>query len=344
MRLVRPARLRSGDRIAVVSPSWGGPGVFPQRFDAGLSAMQSLGLEPVEMPHCRADPDWLRANPAARADDLMAAFADPGLAGIWASIGGDDCLRLMPHLDLSVIARNPKVFIGFSDTTALHFACFHAGLGTFYGPAVMAGLAENAGVLPLTRAGLRVLFDPEPMGEMPANTDGVATEFLDWADPALQQKPRRLDPATPPLVLQGAGIVEGPLFGGCAEVLEMLKASPWWPGLDLWDGAVMFLETSEENPPPDQVARWLRNYGAQGVLERLSGILLARPENGDRSYAEALHSAVVAELSAWGCADLPVLADLDIGHSQPMLTLPYGIRCRIDADRATWALLEGAVT
>lgn len=335
----RPARLRAGDRIAVVTPSWGGPAAFPARFDAGLEAMRSLGLIPVEMPFTRA----AAASPDERASDLMTAFADPQIAGIWSSIGGDYSLRLMPHLDLSVIAANPKVFIGFSDTTALHFACLAAGIAPFYGPAVMAGLAENAGMMDLTRDGLRVLFDPEPMGEMPENTEGVATEFLDWGDPANQARPRRRDPANPAIVLQGRGVVQGHLLGGCFEVMEMLKETPWWPAPGLWDGAMVFLETSEENPVPELVARWVRNMGAQGIWSRAAGLLLARPESGDRAYRDALHAAIIEELGFWGARDLPVLGNLDIGHSQPMLTLPYGAQARLDAEQATWALLTAGV-
>lgn len=342
--LTRPERLRPGDKVAVVSPSWGGPAVFPHRFEAGLAVMRQLGLCPVEMTHTRADPDWLRNTPAARAADLHDAFANPAIKGVWASIGGDDCLRLLPHLDLSVIARNPKVFIGFSDTTALHFACMKAGVAPFYGPAVMAGLAENAGPHDLTRAGLQLLFDPLPMGPMPQNTEGVATEFLDWADPALQARPRKMDPATPPLVLQGQGVAQGPLIGGCIEVLDMVNGTPWWPAPDRWGGAMVFIETSEENPDPDQVARSLRNMGAQGIWARAAGLLVARPESPDRDYAARLQAAICDELRHWGAAELPVLADLDIGHTQPMLTLPYGARCQLDADAVRWALLDGAVT
>lgn len=343
--LIRPERLKQGDLVAVVSPSWGGPGAFPDRFAAGCrAAADHLGVELVPMPHALADPDWLRRNPQARAGDLMAAFADPAFTGIWASIGGDDALRLMPYLNLKVIAANPKVFIGFSDTTALHFACLSAGLTPFYGPSVMAGLAENAGPHRMTLDGLRVLFDPAPMGVMPANTEGVATEFLDWADPALQARPRQLDPVGPPVVLQGAGAVQGRLIGGCFEVLEMLKATPWWPAPEFWEGAMLFLETSEENPGSALVARWLRNLGAQGILSRAAGLLIARPETADAAYRRDLHAAIRDEPSHWDARDLPVLADLDFGHTQPMLTLPYGALCRLDADVGSWALLEGGVT
>lgn len=95
------------------------------------------------MPHTLASPEWIAANPEARAQDLMGAFADPSINGIIAAIGGDDSIRLMPYLNLDVMRSNSKVFLGFSDTTSLHLACYTAGLTSFYGPSILAGFAEN---------------------------------------------------------------------------------------------------------------------------------------------------------------------------------------------------------
>jgi muramoyltetrapeptide carboxypeptidase LdcA involved in peptidoglycan recycling len=266
--LVKPRRLAPGDRIAAVSPSWGGPGAYPGRYAAGKRQFEAeFGITIVEMAHTLASPDWVRANPRARAEDLMAAFADPTIAGIVATIGGDDAIRLLPHLDLAVIRRNPKPFIGFSDTTALHLACWAAGLTSFYGPSLMAGFGENGGMHRLTADGVRrALFETEPIGRIGQNEEGWTTERLDWGDAALQSRRRVLHPADPPRMLQGSGTVSGHLLGGCAEVLEMAKGTGWWPPLSAWDGAILFYETSEEAPPPDSVRRWLRNFGAQGIL------------------------------------------------------------------------------
>ena len=142
-----PKALRRGDKVAAVSPSWGGPSVFPDRYRAGKRQFEAIfGVEIVEMPHTLAPADYIARHPKARADDLMQAFSDPSIAGIVSTIGGDDSIRLLPHLDLDALRQNPKIFIGFSDTTALHFACITAGLRSFYGPSLMAGFAENAQV------------------------------------------------------------------------------------------------------------------------------------------------------------------------------------------------------
>ncbi|HWU19227.1 MAG TPA: S66 peptidase family protein [Devosia sp.] len=347
MALQKPKMLASGDRIATVSPSWGGPGTFPQRYAAGKRQLEAeFGLTVVEMAHTLADAGWIAANPQARAQDLMAAFADPSIAGIFCTIGGEDSIRLLPYLDLEVIRANPKVFLGFSDTTSLHLACYAAGLTSFYGPSIMAGFAENGSMHHYSVDGVRrVLFNTEPPGLVPLNTEGWTVERLEWSDPALQDQRRQMQPADAPRVLQGTGIAEGHLLGGCAEVLEMVKGTAWWPGLDAWRGAILFLETSEEAPPPGFFRYWLRNYAAQGILGVLSGIILARPDpKGDPHYRAKLERMLTTILAETGLSGLPVLSGLDFGHTQPMLTLPYGARARIDCATGRFSILEAGVT
>lgn len=320
--------------------------MFPARYAAGKRQLEeTFGLTVVESRYALASPEWVAANPAARADDLMAAFADPEIAGIVATIGGEDSIRLLPHLDLDVMARHPKVLLGFSDTTTLHLACQAAGLVSFYGPSIMAGFAENGGMHAYTVAALRrALFDIDPIGEIPLNRDGWTAEHLEWADPTLQAQRRRLEPAAPPRLLQGRFDAVGPLLGGCAEVLEMAKGTPWWPPAEFWDGAILFFETSEDCPPPAFVRYWLRNYAAQGILHRLSGMLLARPDpGGNPVYQALLESSVQAVLREAGLEHLPVLSGLDFGHTQPMLTLPIGAMARIDCAAARLEILEAGV-
>lgn len=346
MALQKPKMLASGDRIATVSPSWGGPGTFPQRYAAGKRQLEAeFGLTVVEMAHTLADAGWIAANPQARAQDLMAAFADPSIAGIFCTIGGEDSIRLLPYLDLEVIRANPKVFLGFSDTTSLHLACYAAGLTSFYGPSIMAGFAENGSMHHYSVDGVRrVLFNTEPPGLVPLNTEGWTVERLEWSDPALQDQRRQMQPAYAPRVLQGTGIAEGHLLGGCAEVLEMVKGTAWWPGLDAWRGAILFIETSEEAPPPGFFRYWLRNYAAQGILGVLSGIILARPDHkDDPHYRDKLERVLTTILAETGLSGLPVLSGLDFGHTQPMLTLPYGARARIDCAAGRFSILEAGV-
>jgi len=346
--VIRPRRLHAGDRVAAISLSWGGAGQFPHRYEAGKRQLQEeFGLEVVETRHARRDPDWLHRHPRARADDLMEAFADDSLSGIVSIIGGDDSIRLLPFLDLDVIRSNPKVFLGYSDATVTHWACLKAGLVSFYGPSVMAGFAENGGMFPYMVSSVRrALFSSEPIGLIQPNREGWTAEHLEWADMESQGRRRRLKPAEPWRFLQGEGMVEGQLIGGCLEVVEFLRGTPIWPEAQTWNGAILFLESSEEAPPPSVLARALRSYAAMGILQRLSGILLGRP-GGDLpaeefgAYDDAVHQVVSVEE---GLTSLPVITRMDFGHTDPMFVLPLGVRARIDCEARAFEILEGGVS
>lgn len=335
-----------GDTVAIVTPSWGGPGAFPRRYEAGKRQIQeAFGVNVIEMPHALAPPEWVAANPKARAQDIMDAFSDSSVAALIASIGGDDAIRLLPHVDLDVVRKHPKVFLGFSDTTSLHLACFTAGLISFYGPSLMAGFAENGGMHKYTiDAVRRALFQSDPIGQIAVNDEGWTAQRTDWSDPASQRQKRRLQAASPPRILQGQGVASGPLIGGCAEVLEMVKGTRWWPSLDAWKGAILFYETSEDAPAPAFVRHCLRNFAVRGILASLCGILLARPDpQGDPEYQSKIEEAVLTVLAEESLHDMPVLSGLDFGHTQPMVTLPYGVQAAIDCAAATLTITEAGV-
>ena len=344
---IKPERLRPGDTVAAVSLSWGGPGDCPHRYEAGKRQFeQEFGCRVIETQHARRDAAWIAANPKARADDLMEAFADRSIRAVISTIGGDDSIRILQFLDVNVLRAHPKIFMGYSDTTVTHFACLAAGLTSFYGPAFMAGFAENGGMHRyLVDSVRRTLFSAEPVGQVLPNTDGWTVERLEWSDPANQSRSRALTPSTGWRWLQGAGRVEGPLIGGCIEVMEWLKGTPVWPQLEAWAGAVLFIETSEQAPPAKDVKRWLRNYGAQGILGRVAAILVGRPGGHQLSvadhkqYDDAVLEVVRDEL---GLA-IPIIAGMDFGHTDPFFVLPYGVNAEIDCDARTFSTVESAV-
>ena len=143
--------------------------------------------------------------------------------------------------------------------------------------------------------------------------------------------------------LQGEARGEGHLLGGCADVLEMLKGTRWWPPLEDWRGAVLYLETSEEAPPPNLVEYWLRNYASQGILPVLSALLLARPYGYTDEMKEELYRVVKKVLAEGGLEGLPVVANMDFGHTSPMMVLPNGCRVSVDPVARRVEVLEAGV-
>ncbi|MBX3229351.1 MAG: LD-carboxypeptidase [Labilithrix sp.] len=331
----KPRRLREGDLVAVVSPSWGGPAEFPAAFEAGLRALAELGLRVREYPTTRA----ANAPVRARVDDLHAAFADPEVRAIVTSIGGDDSVRLLPKLKEEHLRNDPKIVLGYSDSGTLLSWLVHHGVVAFHGPSVMAGLAQAQRYPPSYRAMLRaILFDAVPRFEYPRF--GVACEGYeaDWS-------PRALVADAGARRLLGAGVARGRLYGGCLETLEAIKGTTWWPEPADWAGAVIMVEGSEAAPPPDAYRRALRSWLAGGRLEHVSALLIGRARGYDAAMKAALDAAIgeviVEEAER---PDMVVLTSCEFGHTDPQWLLPLGCEVEIDAARATVTLLEPAVS
>ena len=347
MKIIKPKILRPGSRIAAISLSWGGPSTFRYRYEIGKQQFaEEFGVTVIETAHALRDADWLAKNPEARADDLRTAFADETIDGIISTIGGEDSIRILPYLDLELIRNNPKVFMGYSDTTISHAACFKAGIVSFYGPSFMAGFAENGGMFPyMVDSVRRTLFSTEPIGTIEPNRTVWTVEYLPWENPKNQPIRRKLQPCTDWRFHQDEGVVEGQLFGGCVEVLDWLRGTDYFPSAVDLQGAVLFLETSEEAPPPSFLTRFLRCLAAMDILEGLNGILLGRPGGGVdpqtfSEYDEALCKSVREE---HGLKDMPIVTNMDFGHTDPMFVIPIGMQVRIDSTKQEITIDEAAV-
>lgn len=346
INLLKPHKLAAGDKVAIVSPSWAGASVYHDRYLAGIRQLEEeFELIAVEAPNAMLSVEENADNPQKRAEDINWAVKNKEIKAIIPVIGGDDAVRLLPFLDYKAIRENPKILLGYSDGTALHLAFLHAGVESIYGPAIMAGgFAENGGMLDYFKKSVRkTLFSNEIIGEIEPNSAGWTDEELSWRDPANQKIKRKLKKSTGNKVLQGTGKVRGHLFGGCVEVLEMLKGTPVWPDKEFFEKAILFFETSEEAPSVDYVVRVLRNYAATGILEKVGGIIVGRganlPENETDRYDEAFLQVVQRECHL----NIPIISQMDFGHTDPMFLLPYGAQAEIDAERGTLTIVESAV-
>lgn len=322
--------------------------MFPHVFEAGTLMLEhDLELRVREFPTTRMSPMDLRRSPQARAGDLNAAFADPSIKAIAASIGGNDSARILPFLDETVIRSNPNILLGYSDTATQLLACHQLGLVTFNGPAVMAGFAQLRH-FPAAAAHVRaVLFEPtetyayEPFPEW-------VDSYHDWteatdADGASRVGERRDHDGWH--WLNGTDVARGRLVGGCVEVLEFLKGSRWWPEPGFWDERILFLETSEDRPTVEQVQYWLFNYGVQGVFDRLNGLIVGRARGySDEDKARLDEMIIDVAVEEFGATHLTIVTNMDFGHTDPQWILPLGVRAELDPIARTFRLLEAAVT
>jgi muramoyltetrapeptide carboxypeptidase LdcA involved in peptidoglycan recycling len=326
--------LKSGDRVAIVSPSGGLPEIFPGPYELGLRRLRDdFGLEPVEYPTTRK----LGTSPAEQAADLHAAWSDPSIRAVFASIGGSDQITVLKHLDPAVFQANPKPFFGYSDNTNLLNFLYSLGLPGYYGGSVMVQFGRGGAMHPDTERSLRAaIFDGGEFELTPAA--GWTDVDHDWSVPANLETEPPLFPGTG-WTWSGTRAVTGKLWGGCIEILDwQLAANRWMLPTESY-GGVLFCETSEEMPPSEHVYWMLRNLGERGLLERFDAVLWGRPKSRslDRTltpeqsvaYVTDQYIAVDRALAEYN-PDAVVVKGLDIGHTDPMLVVPYGGPVRVD--------------
>ncbi|UJL46071.1 LD-carboxypeptidase [Virgibacillus sp. NKC19-16] len=342
--LKKPKKLQPGDKVATVSPSWGGAGEpeIKWRYEQGVKRLEEVfGLEVVPMPNSLKGAAYLYEHPEARAADLMTAFRDKEIKGVFSNIGGDDSIRLLPYIDFDVIHANPKIFVGYSDITISHLFCLKAGVSSFYGPAVLSDFAENVEMDPYTvEAVKRTLFSGNAIGEIQPAKEWTS-EYLEW-DEANKHKQRTMQQNTGYEVIQGASnVVKGRLIGGCIDVLEFAKGTELWPDNKHWDDSILFFETSEEEAEPAFMKYWLRNYAAQGILHKANAIIFGKPH--DEKYYEAYKEEILNVMKEYNLEDLPILYNLNFGHTEPKFILPYGVLAEVDCAKGTFSILESGV-
>ena len=344
MKLIIPPKLNKGNKVATVSSSWGGAGTLPWKYEVGKQQLaETFGLEVVEMPHTLDSAGGVYNNPKARAEDLMQAFADPEIKAIFSCIGGDDSIRMLPFIDFDIINKNPKPFIGYSDSTVTHFMCLKAGISSYYGPAIMAGFAENGGLFSYMENSVRnTLFSDESIGEVKPNKDGWVVKQYPWEDKSLLHTKRKLNPPMGRKLLQGTEKVQGHLIGGCMDVLEFIKGTELWPDLEAWKGAILFFETSEDASSDTLVTYWLRNYAAQGILDVVNGIIIGRPGGDDvgEDYYQAQEDAFIKVIQGECGLDIPIMSRMDFGHTDPQMLIPYGAIAEIDCGNMRFSILN----
>lgn len=323
--IVRPRPVRPGDVVAIVSPSAPAVAWWPHRVERATRFLESLGLRVRLMPHAALATGWVAGPAEARAEDIHLAFADDDVAVVLCGIGGNHSVQLLPHLDFDLISTHPKIFQGYSDATVLHAAFLRrARLSTLYGPAFTTELAEFPEVLGHTRRFLeRAWFGTEPLDFTPAAmwTD----EFLDFDEQADLIRPRTLMPSSGWQTIRG-GEARGPTIGGCLDTIVLhVRGTPSWGELD---GRILVIETSESCLDLSTADAYLSGLAVAGVFERVAGLIVARPYGPLGDDADALWALVEEHTRTSG---IPVLANVECGHADPMISLPLGLPASLDA-------------
>jgi muramoyltetrapeptide carboxypeptidase len=303
MATQKPRALRPGDTISFVTPA---SPVAEAKLAACRELLENRGYVVRLMPHALDSDGYLAGLDETRAQDLTDAFADPSVAAIVCTRGGYGAARLFPYLDLDKLAAANKLFLGFSDVTSLHLALNQRGLPTVHAPMALT---------------LSVPREPWVYESFFATLEGG--EPIPGAAPAGQ-------------TVVG-GLAEGEVTGGC---LCLLTDSIGTPNSLQCQGKIVLIEDVDENP--HRIDAMLTHLLNAGQIQRAAGIVIGdmtrTDERSDPSIGERPWREIVQE--RLGNLGIPLITDYPFGHVANMLSLPLGIRARLDADSARLYYLE----
>jgi muramoyltetrapeptide carboxypeptidase LdcA involved in peptidoglycan recycling len=304
-----PRKLRPGDQLRAIAPARSLAMIPPPSREAATARLGKLGFTVSFGDHVEEQDVFVSSSVAHRVADLHAAFADPSVAGILTVIGGFNSNELLPHLDWDLIRANPKVFCGYSDITALQNAIYaHTGLVTYSGPHystfAMRDYAEDT-----VTWFADCLTSDKPLLLRPAAT---------WTDDEwwMDQDARNPRPGDGWWVLrEGRG--SGTILGGNLTTITFLQGTPHMPAASR---CVLFVEDDYESQP-HHFARNLTSLLQAIPPEQVSALLIGRFQAASEMTRPVLAEIVARQPLAAGT---PVVANLDFGHTSPLLTFPVG--------------------
>ena len=295
--------VRPGDTIALVSPA---SPLSEERLEFVTGVLINDGYRVRTMPHALERDDYLAGDDRDRAQDLHDAFDDPDVSAVLCTRGGYGCARLFPYLDLHKIASANKMLLGFSDVTTLHVALNRRGVPTVHSP--MA---------------LTLSYPREPW---------VIDSFL-----RVIRNDLRIPEAAPKPTTVVGGVAEGVVVGGCMCLLADTIGTP--EALDAKD-KILLIEDVDEHP--HRIDALLTHLINSGVAGSAAGFLIGEMTRTDERVDEAIGGKPWRTIVKERLAPLgkPLVIDFPLGHAKNMLTLPLGIRARLDADSGTLTYLE----
>ncbi|KAI1385142.1 peptidase [Hypoxylon trugodes] len=352
-----PKALEPGATIAFISPSARINHEFPGVMSRATSLLEGRGYKVREIYNRDTG---IQSSISNRLAEVRTAFSDPTISAIICTIGGPTFTELIPALSAdaelhSIIRANPKIVVGYSDISGLHwFLHAYTGLRTFYGPGAIPELGESSSVddksSPLAFSVnhlFRVITNREPIGDIPRSPTYTAKVPTIFRNPASVEPPE-LSP-TPGWIWLRPGKAQGRLFGGCLTVIARLGGVRGI--VPDWKGRIVFFETAigddeESGNPLPRVQAGIADLIAEGVFEEAAGLVVGRPFGYDTPEMREQYIGVIKGLLCEGrlaSKNFPILFNIDIGHTSPMVTLPFDALAQLDSEKDQFSILEPGV-
>lgn len=333
--MVKLNKLKKGSKVAILSPSFAAPGMWPHIYELGLNRLKDIfELEPVEFPATKK----LGASKEERVKDLVAAFEDKEIEAVISSIGGDDQVTYIKNLPPEPFINNPKPFFGYSDNTHFMNFLWLNGIPSYYGGSLFTQFAETGKINEFTLKYLKLALFKE--GEVEIEASNKYSDIgLDWNDPENLDKERVYEP-NEGWFWDGNTSAEGITWGGCLESIdEIFRHGISIPSLEQFGNIILLLETSEEIPTMNYVNRVCRALGERGILGKVKAVLIGRPKAWDfdkqkstegKSEYRKQQREVILEVVREYNDSIPVVQNLDFGHSDPQIPMSYGMSVRLE--------------
>lgn len=328
-------KLQKGDSVAILSPSSAAPGKWPHVYELGLERLRKIfQLEPIEYPTTKK----IDAATKEKAQDLIDAFEEKDIKAIITSIGGNDQVTYIKNLPALSFVQNPKPFFGFSDNTHFMNFLWLNGIPSYYGGALFTQFAMQGHMDDFTIKYLEFAMFEE--GEKEITFSNIYNDIgLAWNDPTALSRRREYEP-NEGWFWDGDSSVNRITWGGCLESIdEILRHGLALPSWDQFKNVILMTETSEEVPSSDYVFRVYRALGEKGILERVKGIIVGRPKAWEFNkmlntkekyiYRQSQREAITKIVRQYN-QHAPIIQNLDFGHTDPQIPMPYGGKIRID--------------
>ncbi|PIR61826.1 MAG: LD-carboxypeptidase [Candidatus Pacebacteria bacterium CG10_big_fil_rev_8_21_14_0_10_44_11] len=336
MEFVKLPKLNKGDKVAIVSPSFAAPGKWPHVYELGLQRVKDVfGLVPVEFPATKK----LGASKEERSNDLIDAFENKEIKAVIASLGGDDQITYIKNLPKEPFINNPKPFFGYSDNSHFINHLWLNGIPSFYGGSLFTEFAMQSKMDEFTVKYLKYAFFEDGEFELEASTE-FNDIGLSWNDDSLLSQRRRYQ-LNDGWSWDGSTNAEGITWGGCVESIdEMLRHAVSIPNLEQFNDVILFMETSEEVPSAEYVMRVFRALGERGILQNIRGLIMGRPKAWELDKPQSDEEKIeykkrqretVLEIVRQYNQDIPIVQNVDFGHTAPQICLPAGSKMRIDS-------------
>lgn len=310
MNTIKPKVLAKDAVIGIIAPASGGS---EQRAIAGIQWLKEQGFQVKLGASIMNSFGFLSQPDAIRVAELHQMFADPEVAAIVCLRGGYGSMRLLEQLDFELIKKNPKIFVGYSDITALHIAIHQrTGLVTFHGPMVASDMGPDFSAYSW-KAFFHAVMSPTPLGTIPLPEHAPA--------------PFCLYP----------GIAEGELVGGNLSLLAATLGTPY--EIDTTD-KLLFLEDVAE--APYRIDRMLTQLLLAGKLQTAAGIVLDVFAGCEKETATPDFSVLEVLQERLTPLSIPVLAGLYFGHTPDKATLPLGVKAKLDSEKGLLIITESA--